>query len=153
MIVLRDIGMADCELLAALHAECFADDPWNVEAMREVMAMPGACGMLAIDEAGDEPLGFLLAQAVAGQCEILGLGVRAAARRGGIARMLLDRLLATAAAAQQTVYLEVAEDNTAARALYATAGLAIVGRRPAYYRRRDGSLVAALQLRHGRVNS
>jgi ribosomal-protein-alanine N-acetyltransferase len=151
MTVLRDIGPADCDLLAALHAESFPDDPWNVEAMRQVLAMPGAFGLIAFDAASNEPHGFLLAQAMVGQCEILGLGVRETARRGGIARRLLDRVLARAVAARQTVFLEVAEDNTAARALYAAAGLAIVGRRPAYYRRRDGSFVAALQLRHGVV--
>jgi ribosomal-protein-alanine N-acetyltransferase len=151
MIALRDIGPADCDLLATLHAESFPDDPWNVEAMRQVLAMPGAFGLIAFDAASSEPRGFLLAQAMVGQCEILGLGVRETARRRGIARLLLDRVLAGAVAARQTVFLEVAEDNAAARALYAAAGLAIVGRRPAYYRRRDGSLVAALHLRHGVV--
>lgn len=149
MTGLRGVGETDCELLAALHAECFPDDPWNVEAMRQVLAMPGAFGVLAVDEASDDPRGFALAQATVGQCEVLGLGVRETARRGGIGRLLLEWLLAEAAAARQTVFLEVAEDNLPARALYAAAGLAIVGRRPAYYRRRDGSLVAALQLRHG----
>lgn len=149
MTELRSVGVADCDLLAALHSECFPDDPWNVEAMRQVLAMPGAFGILALDEASDEPCGFLLAQALVGQCEVLGLGVRETARRGGVGRMLLERLLAGAAAARQTVFLEVAEDNLPARTLYAAAGLAVVGRRPGYYHRRDGSSVAALQLRHG----
>ncbi|HEY0838393.1 MAG TPA: alanine acetyltransferase, partial [Azospirillum sp.] len=39
-----------------------------------------------------------------------------------------------------------AEDNAAARALYAAAGFATVGRRPGYYKRPDGR-VAALVLR------
>jgi ribosomal-protein-alanine N-acetyltransferase len=149
VIRLRGVGLADCELLAALHGECFPDDPWDAAAMKQVLAMPGALGIIAVDEASAEPCGFLLAMAIVGQCEVLGIGVRETARRGGIGRILLARLLAVAAAARQTVFLEVAEDNAAARALYAAAGLAIVGRRPAYYRRRDGSLVAALQLRHG----
>jgi [ribosomal protein S18]-alanine N-acetyltransferase len=153
MTGLRPVGLADGELLATLHGECFPDDPWNAAAMCQVLAMPGAFGMIALDEAGEEPRGFLLAQAIAGQCEILGLGVRESARRSGIGRSLLDRLLAEAAAARQTVFLEVAEDNLPARALYAAAGLVVVGRRPGYYRRRDGSLVAALQLRDARAEA
>jgi ribosomal-protein-alanine N-acetyltransferase len=147
VIALRRTGDADVDLLAALHAECFPDDPWNSEAMREVLAMPGTFGIIAFDDASVEPRGFLLAQSAPGHCEILGLGVRETARRRGLGRLLLSRVLAIAAAGGQTVFLEVAEDNPAARALYAAAGLAIVGRRPAYYRRSDGSRVAALQLR------
>jgi ribosomal-protein-alanine N-acetyltransferase len=146
---LRVVGRASSDLLAALHAECFVDDPWDAEAMRQVLAMPGAFGIVAVDEASGEPRGFLLGQALVGQCEVLALGVLEPARRGGIGRLLLERVLADAAAACQTVFLEVAEDNMPARALYAAAELTVVGRRPAYYRRRDGGLVAALQLRQG----
>ena len=46
------------------------------------------------------------------------------------------------------MFLEVAEDNRAARALYAAAGFASVGRRPAYYARPGAAdAVAALILR------
>lgn len=46
----------------------------------------------------------------------------------------------------KSVFLEVAEDNRAARALYAAAGYAERNRRPGYYRRPSGGQVAALVL-------
>jgi ribosomal-protein-alanine N-acetyltransferase len=45
------------------------------------------------------------------------------------------------------MFLEVAEDNAAALALYTAAGFATTGRRRAYYRRPGGLLVDALMLR------
>ncbi len=143
----RTIAASDAAVLAALHGECFPDDPWGDQAVREVLAMPGAFGFLGVGEDGAMPTAFLVALAVAGNCEILALGVRPEWRRRGVAGALLDRLLAAVAGITPVVLLEVAEDNDAALALYARAGFARVGRRPAYYRRADGARVAALQLR------
>ncbi len=55
------------------------------------------------------------------------------------------------AAGAQTLWLEVAEDNAAARALYAAAGFEEAGRRRRYYPRANGP-VDALTLRC-RLNS
>jgi ribosomal-protein-alanine N-acetyltransferase len=52
---------------------------------------------------------------------------------------------AAAAAGAARMLLEVAEDNAAARALYAAAGFAPAGRRPRYYPDgRDALLLAAI---------
>jgi [ribosomal protein S18]-alanine N-acetyltransferase len=142
----RTIAASDAAILAALHGECFPDDPWDEQAVGEVLAMPGAFGFLAVAEDG-APSGFLIALAVAGSCEILALGVRSAWRRKGVAGALLKRLLAAVAGITPVVLLEVAEDNDAALALYTAAGFARIGRRPDYYRRQGGARVAALQLR------
>jgi ribosomal-protein-alanine N-acetyltransferase len=40
------------------------------------------------------------------------------------------------------IYLEVAEDNALARALYEKAGFVVNGTRPAYYRRKNGAVDA-----------
>jgi [ribosomal protein S18]-alanine N-acetyltransferase len=154
---MRAIAPADAAVIAALHGECFPDDPWSVAAASEVLAMPGAFGFLALgdavrDDAGEPaaaPHGFIVALAVAGECEILALGVRPTARRRGIGRRLLGRLLAATAGISAAVLLEVAEDNEAALALYGRAGFYRVGRRPAYYRRAADAPAAALQLRCG----
>ena len=44
------------------------------------------------------------------------------------------------------LFLEVAEDNAAAKALYDRCGFTPIGKRPAYYRR-EGGRVAALTFR------
>ena len=69
-------------------------------------------------------------------------------RRGGIARDLLDATIAALAKdGMRALFLEVAEDNTAGRALYAAAGFTAVGRRADCYRRNGAEPVAALVLR------
>jgi ribosomal-protein-alanine N-acetyltransferase len=143
----RTIAASDAAVLAALHGECFPDDPWGADAVNDVLAMPGAFGFLAVADDGTTPTGFLVALAAAGNCEILALGVRSQWRRRGVAGALLKRLLAAVAGITPVVLLEVAEDNDAALALYTRAGFARVGRRAAYYRREQGTRIAALQLR------
>jgi len=74
--------------------------------------------------------------------------INALTGRKGLARAVL----AQAETAVQTlgaavIFLEVAEDNDAARALYAQAGYAQIGRRPGYYLPKDAAPVAALVLR------
>jgi len=147
MSALRPVSASDKDVLAALHGECFPEDPWGPQSIAEVLAIPGAFGSLALAPAAAAPSGFLLAVALPEECEILALGVRPAARRQGIARALLAELLAATDRAGRAVLLDVAEDNEAALGLYCAAGFARVGRRPAYYRRHPASPVAALQLR------
>ncbi|MEM6356346.1 MAG: GNAT family N-acetyltransferase, partial [Pseudomonadota bacterium] len=76
------------------------------------------------------------------------IGVVPSARRSGLGRALLNAALAIAeGSGAASVFLEVAEDNTAARALYDDTRFVEVGRRASYYLRRDGSRVDALILR------
>ena len=65
-----------------------------------------------------------------GEAELLNLAVDPAFRRHGVASALLEVL---GAQAQGTVFLEVAEPNTAAIALYRRLGWEQVGLRAGYY--------------------
>ncbi len=65
-----------------------------------------------------------------GEAEILNIAVDPAFRRRGVASALLDAL---GAQAQSTVFLEVAEPNTAAIALYRRHGWEPIGIRVGYY--------------------
>lgn len=152
---LRPIGPFDLEIVASLHAGSF-EDAWTVGAMAEILAMPGAFGLIAEigAESGPEPAGFVLVRRVAEECEILSLGVRPQHRRGGIARALVRRASDLAArGGAGRIFLEVAEDNSPALGLYRDLGFAEVGRRPGYYRRRvsgqgaGAGAVAALVMR------
>jgi ribosomal-protein-alanine N-acetyltransferase len=129
--------------LAAIHAEAFAgpqDTPWSAAAFADLLEQPG---VFAIESAG----GFILMRTVADEAEILTLAVRPAARRGGQgARLVGEGVLAAAARGAARVFLEVAEDNAAARALYRKAGFAEAGRRPGYYAGADGEQRDALLL-------
>ena len=116
---LQTLGPEAAGLFAALHARCFAD-PWDEAAMASLLGSPGVTGLVI--EAAGAPAGLILVRTVAGEAEILTLGVDPEARRA-------DQC--------ETVFLEVSEANAAAAALYASAGFAETGRRARYYP--DGS--------------
>ena len=129
--------------LAAIHAAAFAgpgETPWSAEAFADLLAQAGVFAVETED-------GFILMRAVADEAEILTLAVRPAARRRGEGgRLVGEGVLAAAAGGAARVFLEVAEDNAAARALYAGAGFAEAGRRPGYYAGADGGRRDALLL-------
>lgn len=129
--------------MAALHALAFAGQgrAWP-EA--EIAALLGDPLVFAVTRPG----GFALGRAVAGEAELLTLATDPARRRQGLGRALLGAFEEEAARrGAQEVFLEVAEDNSAAWALYRAAGYAETGRRRGYYRR-DGAVPAdALILR------
>jgi len=140
---IRPVTPFDLELVAALHAACFAEG-WSAASIATLLAGPGAFGLLAASDG--EPAGFILVRPAADEAEILSLAVLPAWRRRGLARRLLAAALERlAAAGTRRLLLEVAEDNAAARRLYQGAGLVPVGRRPGYYRS-EGGATAALVL-------
>lgn len=127
------------EALAAIHAEAF-ETPWDAASLSALLASPGVFVVAEAD-------GFILIRAVADEAEILTLAVRPPARRGGLGARLVEAAVVRAAAlGVERMFLEVAEDNAAARALYARAGFHEAGRRRGYYARADGSREDALVL-------
>jgi ribosomal-protein-alanine N-acetyltransferase len=114
--------------IARLMADTLPDlRPWSPEEVAKAMAAPGAVTALA-------PHGFALGRAVADEAELFAIAVHPAHRRNGQGARLLaqwERAAATRGAAR--LFLEVATDNAAARALYARAGWTEAGRRRAYY--------------------
>ncbi|OYX58283.1 MAG: ribosomal-protein-alanine acetyltransferase [Brevundimonas subvibrioides] len=125
--------------LADLHAAAF-DAPWPAKAFADLL---GQAGVFLEGEAD----GFVLIRTVADEAEILTLAVRPAARRKGLGARLLRAATVRAAAIGATrMFLEVAEDNAPARALYGALGFEAAGRRPRYYPRADGPAVDALLL-------
>lgn len=91
---------------------------------------------------------FVLIRTVADEAEVLTIATDPAMRRRGLARAALQAGEdAAQTAGATTIFLEVAEDNTAARALYLEADYHQVGRRPGYYLPKNGAPVAALVLR------
>ena len=134
-------------LLASLHRQCF-EDSWDEASFRSLLAGQGVFALIAKDASATESQAFILIQVAAEQSEILSIGTVPDARRSGLARILLDQAAAEALARKaQEIFLEVAEDNSAALALYIVAGFAISGRRRSYYRRPGGIMVDALMLR------
>ena len=133
-----------------LHALCFPGESWSRSDFEGILRIAGASGHWATDPADprQEPQGFLFDMLLGPAGEIVTLGVTPGARRRGAARSLLQDLLARARArGVASLTLEVAEDNTAALALYESLGFERAGVRRAYYRRADSSVIDARLLR------
>jgi len=128
---------------ALLHAAAFGAEAWDAKALGELLAMPGAQGRLVL-EADDHPIGLSICLVVAESAELLTLAVAPDARRRGVASYLVRVFLECAKKKGATnAFLEVAEDNLAAIALYNALGFRFEARRPDYYRREGNILVAA----------
>ncbi|MCG8547273.1 MAG: GNAT family N-acetyltransferase [Alphaproteobacteria bacterium] len=149
LVVLRPASVAELDILGKLYTASF-DEPYGQPALRSLLESAGAAAIIAWvrEDAGLRPVGFVIVRAVAGEGEILSLGVVPSRRRQGIGRAILVHALAWARrAGAAAIFLEVGEDNPAAIALYRAAGFDQVGRRPGYYRRKDAGRIAALIMR------
>ncbi len=130
---------AHADVLAALHEAVFPQEPWDGPSFASLLSQPGMTAL--IDPAG----GFLLLRIVADEAEIITIGV--VPKRQGVGRALLTAGLARArAAGVQTIHLEVAASNTAARALYEGFGFTQSGLRQKYYINGEDALVLRLSL-------
>ena len=130
-------------LLEALHAVAF-DTPWSAKVLAELIETPGAFAWIAAIDGQEKPAGFILGRVAADEAEILTLAVRPSVRRAGVGRALMAVAMESAiVAGADRMFLEVAEDNVAGRALYAALGFTEVGLRPAYYERPHGPAVPA----------
>ena len=145
--ILRAAVPDDASVLAALHSQCFAV-AWNEDSFRGFLARENCLALLASSGVLPMPQAFILVQFAASECEILSLGVVPGVRRSGLARALVNAAAIEAASRGAVeMFLEVACDNDAARALYQGLGFAVLGSRRDYYRDKDGRTTDALMLR------
>jgi len=136
---------AECEAMAAVHAEAFPAS-WREDEFEDLLEGEGIYGFLAASAAS--PLGVILCRVAAAEMEVLTIGVASTARRKGVARALLAAALPPArelGAAE--VFLEVAVDNAPAIALYEGLGFRKAGLRKAYYNRGPAGFMDALVMR------
>lgn len=112
--------------LANLHQQCFPHRPWSAADFADLKK--SGCDIIASQN------GFIVYRVVADEAEIITIGVAPTARRGGIAAAMLA--IAEADAKKRgaaKMFLEVAENNDAARNLYKSNQYTEIGRRPKYY--------------------
>lgn len=141
-----ELGPADAATCARLHAAAFTHG-WDEVEFERLLAASSAVGDAAL--AGNASVGFILSRAAADEAEVLTVVVAQRWRGRGIGRLLLDQhLIRLSLSRVRRLFLEVGDDNVAARALYSRAGFEEVGRRPAYYPgARGGQPVDALVLK------
>ena len=153
-VTIRPLEREDLAAAAQLHRRAFPSDPWSKASLHALLQLPGVAGWLFFFPDQAAPAGLLLVRIAAEEAEVLTLAVDPGRRRQGVARKLLEMAIGSLAArGAQRLFLEVAEDNEAGRALYQRLGFRQVGRRPDYYRRGKATSVAALLLERDLVCS
>lgn len=121
--------------LEHLHALCFPHKPWSAGDFADLKK--SGCDIMASQN------GFIVYRAITPEAELITIGVHPDARRGGIAATMIELMVRDLAArGVKRVFLEVAENNRPARALYEKHGFTVVGRRPKYYDGIDAILMA-----------
>ncbi len=138
-LAVTEAGAEASALLAALHGAGIGagGEPWDAAAFASLLVTPGRMALLAAR--GEEPVGLLLLGLAADEAEVLTLAVLPEARRGGVARALLETAMALAASRGAVrMFLEVAERNAPARALYGRFGFTEIARRRGYYANASG---------------
>jgi len=128
------------DALARLHATCFVvPRPWRATEFAGLLSQD----TVFLETQGET--GFILGRAIVDEAELLTLAVAPEARRCGVARALVAAFEgeATRRGARRS-FLEVAQTNTPAIALYESAGYIRIAMRPNYYTPQTGASVSAL---------
>ena len=143
---LRADRAEECE---RLHAASFAF-PWSSADFESYLTDSAILADGAVNDIAPKgPLGgFIMSRLTPPDAELLTFAVDPARRGTGLGRLLLERhLLNLERGGARLVFLEVADDNAAALALYERSGFKIIGRRENYYQRASGERRAALTMR------
>lgn len=122
--------------VADIHARCF-EHPWSAGVFADLAIKPNH-RLYAVDDNG-RVVSFVLITVAAGECEILTLATDPDRQGMGFGCRLLEGVIAALRAeGNESLFLEVAVDNTAALALYKACGFERAGLRKAYYSRNQG---------------
>jgi ribosomal-protein-alanine N-acetyltransferase len=135
----RHAAQKDAQQFAALHAEGDFSQSWSQDDFEVFLT----------DRSRPERLyGFVLSRRAGDEAEILTIALARAVRGRGWSRVLLSHHLSHLTnLGTATLFLEVEDGNRPAMALYQSQGFTVIGKRPAYYHRRDGSQALALVMR------
>jgi ribosomal-protein-alanine N-acetyltransferase len=148
--VMPVIGLAaprDARDLADIHRSGF-ERGWDASEFERLLSDQSVIGHVARPGGRSRVTGFVLSRLVLDESEILTIAVDPRARRAGQGRLLLrSHLGRLAALGIRSVFLEVAENNQAARHLYRKFGFEEVGRRKGYYGSQAGAAATALVMR------
>lgn len=129
--------------MAQIHAAAFAGHGqiWAEAEIAAMLAQPLIHGVILGQD------GFALLQILPPEAELLTIAIAPDAQGKGQGRALLAKAMAQARiAGARHLFLEVAADNQAALALYASAQFSQTGRRRGYYQRTGGVAVDAITL-------
>ncbi len=118
-------------------------EAWNYMQTLSMLAMPLSHNQIALSQDG-EPAAFTLSRAVADEEELLLIAVHPDFRGYGIGQILISRLLRQSRSRGCTkLFLEVRHNNNA-REFYEKMQFKQIGKRPSYYKGKDGETFDAI---------
>lgn len=121
-------------------------EAWTRSQLSGILPMAGVFLILAMQRNDDSVVGFSLFRTVAGESELLLIGVLPGEQRRGVGTLLLDDFIDRARGEDVgRVHLEVRDGNPAI-GMYRAAGFSPVGRRRNYYHATDGKRYDAITL-------
>jgi ribosomal-protein-alanine N-acetyltransferase len=127
----RPITTADLDDIMVIERSSFSF-PWSINFFRQELQV--ACARSVLVESDGAIIGYILFWLLPGAIDIHNIAVHLEHRRRGIARMLLDRVVAEARRHTAIrVLLEVRKSNLAAQKLYEAMGFVATGIRKGYY--------------------
>ncbi len=133
MIVYEEMKIEHIPAVARLEQENFSL-PWSENVLRSELSNPLALWIVALSD--NEVVGYVGAQIVPDEADMMNLAVSAAYRRMGIGKTLVEKLLeALRARSVRSLTLEVRVSNAPAVTLYEGLGFQTVGRRSGYYQK------------------
>ena len=124
---------SDCIKIANLESQVFSD-PWSESSVLDNAHSDNYLIMCAKED--EDLLGYVIYMLLGEEAELLRIAVKEEARNRGIASQLLDIMvgrIADEAKEVKSLFLEVRENNVAARKLYEKTGFGEVGMRKNYY--------------------
>lgn len=130
-ITIRVAVFADGEAVCAMEM-AYIGSCWTQQMIDEAIADDKCLFLVA--EADGRAVGYLSGVFAADECDVSNIAVDERYRRRGIATALFERLAVGAKErGASKMFLNVRDDNSAARALYEKIGFAEVGCRKGYY--------------------
>jgi ribosomal-protein-alanine N-acetyltransferase len=134
-VTLRQMTVADLEVLLPHEQEMFGSESWSRQSYLEELA-DTELRHYVVAESGGEVIGSAGLLTIAETAQIVTVGVLPRARRRGVGRRLVRALVAEARRRDaDEVLLEVRIDNGSARKLYESEGFDALGIRRGYYDR------------------
>jgi [ribosomal protein S18]-alanine N-acetyltransferase len=125
--------------LADIHRQSFVTPrPWSAAEISDLLESPNVYLL-------SEPGGFAMIRCAGPEAELLTIAVHPLQRRQRIAARLMDALLETAKIrGVKEMFLEVADGNDPAIALYNASGFSVRATRKSYYTGPDGQKINAI---------
>lgn len=138
-------GVAHAALLSSLQDAAYSPQDerfWSEESFAETLNSVGVMARVILVK--KTPVGFCVMRMVAGEAEVLTIGILPTSQRRGLGKALLNDCLTTVMKnGANTVFLEVRADNISAIHTYKGCGFVENGMRKGYYRLENGHLVDA----------